>query len=59
MKKDEVIQLFLDAEEENRKHTEEGINKCLELKEQFSNEYKKLSVEDKQYVEDYLESVAA
>ena len=59
MKKDEVIQLFLDAEEENRKHTQEGIQKCLELKDKFSDEYEKLSDEDKQYVEDYLEDLAA
>ena len=59
MNKDEMVDLWLDAEEENRKHTPEGIQKCLELKEQFSNEFEKLSDEDKQYVKDYLDSVGA
>ena len=59
MKKDEVVQLWLDAEEENRKHTQDGEDKCLKLKEQFSVEYEKLSNEDKQYVKEYLESVGA
>ena len=59
MNKDEVIQLWLNAEEENRKHTQEGDEKCLELKDKFSDEYEKLSNEDKQHVESYLESVAA
>jgi len=55
-KKDEIVQLFLDAEEELRNGNDD---KCLDLKDQFSEEYKKLSDEDKQYVEDYLESVGA
>tara|TARA_R110000868_G_scaffold157748_1_gene385189 strand:+ start:941 stop:1120 length:180 start_codon:yes stop_codon:yes gene_type:complete len=59
MNKDEVVQLWLNAEEENRKHTQEGDEKCLELKDKFSDEYEKLSNEDKQHVESYLESVAA
>lgn len=59
MNKKEVIQLWLDAEEENRGHTQEGENKCLELKDRFSSEYKKLSVEDKEYVSDYLEEIGA
>jgi|TARA_R110000851_G_scaffold268106_1_gene420769 hypothetical protein len=59
MNKDEVIQLWLNAEEENRKHTQEGEEKCIELKDKFSDEYEKLSNEDKQHVESYLESVAA
>ena len=58
MEKDKIIYLWLDAEEENRKHTQEGNNKCLELKEQFSNEFQKLSLKDKQYIVNYLESVA-
>ena len=59
MNKDEVVQLWLNAEEENRKHTQEGEEKCIELKDKFSDEYEKLSNEDKQHVESYLESVAA
>lgn len=58
MEKDKIIYLWLDAEEENRKHTQEGDNKCLELKRQFSNEFQKLSLKDKQYIVNYLESVA-
>ena len=52
MNKEEVLQLWLDAEEENRKPTQTSleINKCIDLKVQFSNEYKKLSNEDKEHV---------
>jgi len=54
--KDEVIQLWLDAEEELRNGNElQAIN----LKTKFSNEWTKLSLDDKQYVNDYLEDVAA
>jgi len=52
--KEKIIQLWLDAEEELRKDNDD---KCLELKEQFQEEYSKLSKEDKQYVDDYIESV--
>jgi hypothetical protein len=58
MKRDEVVQMWLDAEEENRKHTAEGEAKCLELKDQFLVEYDKLSDEDKQDVDDELDSLA-
>jgi len=58
MTKDEVIQLWLDAEEENRKHTAEGEEKCLQLKDQFNTEYEKLSEEDKQYVKDEMDALA-
>jgi hypothetical protein len=53
---DEVIQLWLDAEEENRNGNEE---KCLELKDRFSNEFSKLSLDDKKEVTEHLESIAA
>jgi hypothetical protein len=53
MSNEDVIQLWLDAEEENRKHTDKGENKCLELKAQFSVEFEKLSSEDKEYVSEY------
>jgi hypothetical protein len=53
---DEVIQLWLDAEEENRNGNEE---KCLELKDRFSNEFSKLSLDDKKEVTEQLESIAA
>jgi hypothetical protein len=56
MNKDELIQLWLDAEEENRNQNDE---KCIEMKNKFAKEFDKLSKEDKQYVEDYLESCAA
>lgn len=54
MKKEDVIQLWLDAEEENRIGNDD---KCLELKDNFSIEYDKLSGEDQEYVKDYLDSV--
>jgi vacuolar-type H+-ATPase subunit H len=54
-----VIQLWLDAEEENRKHTNEGEEKCLELKDKFSDEFSKLSLDNKKEVVEYLESVGA
>ena len=53
---DEVIQLWLDAEEENRNGNEE---KCLELKDRFSNEFSKLSLDDKKEVTNELENLAA
>lgn len=59
MNKEDVIQLWLDSENENRKHTQKGEDKCLELKSQFSEEFKKLSIEDREHVFDYLESVGA
>ena len=55
----ELIQMWLDAEEENRKHTKEGNDKCLELKDKFVEEYDKLSDEHKEYVKDYLDDLAA
>ena len=57
MSNEDVIQLWLDAEEENRKHTDKGEKKCLELKAQFSVEFEKLSIEDKKYVSEYLEEI--
>jgi hypothetical protein len=59
MSKEDVVQLWLDAEEENRKHTQIAEDKCLEMKEQFSVEFEKLSSEDKEYVFEYLEEVGA
>lgn len=59
MSKKEIIQLWLVAEEENRSHTQVGEDNCLELKGLFSDEYKKLSVEDQEYVSDYLEEIGA
>lgn len=54
MSKEAVVQLWLDAEEENRNGNDE---KCLELKDEFSTQFSKLGLDDKQYVNDYLESV--
>jgi hypothetical protein len=56
MNKDEAIQLWLDAEEELRCGNDD---KCLEMKEKFSQGFDELSKEDQQYTKDYLESVAA
>ena len=55
MTKDAIIQLWLDAEEENRNGNDE---KCLELKDKFSEEVKNLSKDDQEYVADYLEDLA-
>ena len=58
-KNSELIQMWLDAEEENRKHTKEGDDKCLELKVKFSKEFDQLSDEDKKYVKGYLDDLGA
>ena len=56
MNKDEIIQLWLDAEEELRNGNElQAIN----LKTKFSNEWTKLSVDDKKEVTNELENLAA
>ena len=59
MTKEDLIQLWLDAEEENRKHTPEGDAKCNELKDKFPKEFDKLSDEDKEYVKGYLDDLGA
>jgi hypothetical protein len=58
-KNEELIQMWLDAEEENRKHTPEGEAKCLELKDKFAKEFDELSDEDKKYVKGYLDDLGA
>lgn len=52
---DKVIQLWLDAEEENRKG---NTKKCLELKAQFSKEFDKVTPDDRLEIRDTLESLA-
>ena len=59
MNKDNLVQLWLDAEEQSRKHTSEGINNCLELKDRFFKEYEKLSIEDKEDIQEELDSYGA
>jgi hypothetical protein len=59
MDRNKVIKLWLDAEEANRKHTEEGEVECMNLKRKFREECKKLSNEDENYVYDYLDDLAA
>lgn len=54
MNKDEIVQLWLDAEEELRNDNDD---KCLEMKEKFSKEFDELSKEDQEYVKDYIDSV--
>ena len=54
---DELIEMWLEAEEENRKHTTEGEAKCLQLKEAFQQRFENLSEVEKQHVKDYLDSV--
>ena len=55
MDNDDVIQLWLDAEEELRNDNEVI---ALNLKTKFSNEFSKLSLDDKQYVTNELENLA-
>lgn len=55
MSKDELVQLWLDAEEENRLGNDE---KCLEMKDKFSKEVDKLSKADQQEVRDELDDLA-
>jgi hypothetical protein len=55
MSVDKIVDLWLDAEEELRNGNDE---KCLDLKEEFSNEFSKLSLDDKKEVTEYLDSVA-
>ena len=55
MKKGDIIQLWLDAEEENRNGNHLMV---LLIKERFSNEFTKLTLDDKKYVTEYLEDVA-
>lgn len=55
MSKEGLIQLWLDAEEENRIGNDE---KCLEMKDKFTKEVDNLSEEDQQYVKDYLDDLA-
>jgi hypothetical protein len=57
LNKHDLVQLWLDSEEENRTGTDESIKKCLEMKDKFMEEMKKLSEEDQEYVKDYLDSV--
>ena len=54
MNAEQLIDLWLDAEEELRNGNDE---KCLEMKELFMKEKENLSDEDKEFVEDYLMSV--
>jgi hypothetical protein len=55
MSKDEVIQLWLDAEEENRKGNDA---KCNELKGRFCEEFGDLSKDEQEHVKEYLDDVA-
>ena len=56
MSNEELIQLWLDAEEQLRKGDDD---KCLEMKKKFIGEYNKLSEKDKDFICDYLDSVGA
>lgn len=52
---DRLVNLWLDAEEENRNGNDE---KCLEMKDKFSKGVDKLSKVDQQEVRDELDSLA-
>tara|TARA_R110000803_G_C11946229_1_gene317137 strand:- start:839 stop:1009 length:171 start_codon:yes stop_codon:yes gene_type:complete len=55
MDKDEIVQLWLDAEEQTRKG---NPRITVNLKTKFSNEWAKLSLDDKQAVTNELENLA-
>ena len=56
MKNLDIVQLWLDADEELRNGNDD---KCNQLKEEFSNEFGKLCLDDKKEVIQYLEDLAA
>ena len=53
---EKLIDLWLEAEEENRNH---NINKALTLKNQFYQEYIKLNKKDQIDLNEYLDSIGA
>ena len=53
---DKLIDLWLEAEEENRNN---NINKALTLKDKFYQEYIKLSKKDQIDLNEYLDSIGA
>jgi len=55
MSKDEVIEIWLDAEEELRNENED---KGVELKEKFTEEFSKLSKSDQEDVKAEAENLA-
>jgi len=56
VKKEKLIELWLDAEEELRNGND---NKCIEMKDSFSEQLVKLNKEEQEYVKDYLDSCGA
>ena len=56
MEKEKLIELWLDAEEELRNGHD---NKCIEMKDSFSEQLVKLNKEEQEYVKDYLDSCGA
>jgi hypothetical protein len=57
MKRDEVIEIWMDAEDAGRGE-DYDFDKVDKLKDKFVKEFDKLSKEDQQYVRDYLDSGA-
>tara|TARA_R100000315_G_scaffold62428_1_gene43939 strand:- start:3216 stop:3386 length:171 start_codon:yes stop_codon:yes gene_type:complete len=56
MNKEELIELWLEAEEELRSGND---NKCIEFKDSFLYQYAKLNRNEQEYVRDYLDSCGA
>tara|TARA_R100000742_G_C4253838_1_gene71923 strand:+ start:73 stop:243 length:171 start_codon:yes stop_codon:yes gene_type:complete len=54
MKTENIIELWLDAEEELRKGNDD---RCMELKDEFSKRYQKINKKEQDYVKDYLDSI--
>tara|TARA_R100000231_G_scaffold70872_3_gene56051 strand:- start:1661 stop:1831 length:171 start_codon:yes stop_codon:yes gene_type:complete len=56
MDKEKLIEIWLKAEEELRNGNDD---KCIELKNYFSEQYAKLNGNEQEYVKDYLYSCGA
>ena len=56
MDKLKLIELWLDSEEELRNGNDD---RCLEMKDYFSEQYAKLNKNEQEYVKDYLDSCGA
>ena len=56
MDKEKLIELWLEAEEELRNGNND---KCIEIKDSFSEQLAKLNNEEQKYVKDYLDSCGA
>jgi vacuolar-type H+-ATPase subunit B/Vma2 len=56
MDKEELIELWLKAEEELRNGNDD---RCIEFKDSFSEHYANLNKNEQEYVQEYLDSCGA